>query len=294
MIENRFHIRRGDEGWPALMVEECGVHELYGIGDKSILDTPCISIIGARRGTPYGIQVAKLVARLAAERGITVVSGGALGVDSAAALAAIDAGGKTILVAGGGADVIYPPSSKALYEACWKDKGCVVSLFNYGAQPQRWRFPKRNKVIAALSKVLVVTEASIPSGTFSTADMALDLGRTLFAAPGSIFSPYAKGTNKLIEEGARVLVDIPGIEVALAQEYQLLARNVSDIKLPDNGSVLKTLVAEPLRPDDLARLLDMQVLALMQVLTQYEVDGLVERLCDGRYTATEKALLVPM
>lgn len=291
-MKGRFVLERGDDGWPPLLLKESGVDKLYGVGNPAVLLKPCISIVGARRGSPYGKAVAKLVARIATDMGITVVSGGALGVDAAASRAALDAKGNTVLVAGGGANVVYPPSSKDIFEAAWSGRGCVLSLCDFDFKPARWTFPKRNKVIAALSRVLVVTEASIPSGTFSTADMALELGRSIFAAPGSIFSPYSKGTNKLIEEGAQVLVDASGIECALYQEYGQSVQHLVNIKLPNNGRILKALIADPLRPDDLARLLDLNVIQLMQELSQYEVDGLVERLQDGRYSPTEKAFLL--
>lgn len=289
---NKFVLTRSDASWPASLVPELEIDKLYGIGDPSVLSTPSISIIGARRGSPYGTSVAKLVAEIAAEHGITVTSGGALGVDVAAARGALSKGGKTIVVTGGGADVLYPSSSSDVYHAACEGAGAVISLFPFGTEPFRWTFPRRNKVIAALSQVLVVTEASIPSGTFSTADTALSLGKRIYAAPGSIFSPYSKGTNKLIEEGAQPLVDIPGIECALAQEFGFLAREQLDVKTPDRGVLLKALFSEPLRPDDLARLLDKDVFAVLKDLSAYEIEGLIERLPDGRFSPTEKAFLI--
>ena len=289
---NKFVLTRSDACWPASLVPELEIDKLYGIGDPSVLSTPSISIIGARRGSPYGTSVAKLVAEIAVEHGITVTSGGALGVDVAAARGALSRCGKNIVVTGGGADVLYPSSSSDVYHAAYEGAGAVISLFPFGTEPFRWTFPRRNKVIAAISQVLVVTEASIPSGTFSTADTALALGKRIYAAPGSIFSPYSKGTNKLIEEGAQPLVDIPGIECALAQEYTFLAREQLDVKTPDRGVLLKALFSEPLRPDDLARLLDKDVFSVLKDLSEYEVEGLVERLADGRFSPTEKAFLL--
>ena len=183
----RWELELGGEGYPQSLVELQNPPEvLRGIGDREVLSGPCLAVIGARRATPYGIAAAELAGRVAAECGVTVVSGGAMGCDYAAGMAAAAAGGRTIVVAGTGADVPYPASSTPVFQAA-VDSGAVVSLERWGQTPRRYAFPRRNAVVAALCKVLVITEAGQVSGTMSTADAALELGRTLYAIPGSIF-----------------------------------------------------------------------------------------------------------
>ncbi len=283
-----------DELWPALVPAEPGIAErIYGVGDPEVLSEPCVSVVGARRGTPYGIAVAKLAGRVAAECGLALVSGGALGCDSAAARAAIEAGGRVVVVGGSGADTVYPKRSRDIFEVARTD-GCVVSLCPWGTPPVGWAFRKRNPLIAALSNVLLVCEAAMPSGTFSTAQAAEELGRRVYAAPGSIFSPYARGTNWLLEQGAAIIVDDVSLEMALTCDYDVA--RLAEQRLPEEerrarGRLMEALIAEPLRADEAAKRLGVDVVTLLQTLGDYEAEGLVVRLQDGCYAPSERALI---
>ena len=147
-----------DERYPRTLLDlEEPPHKLFVVGDPEVMGEPCLSVIGARRATPYGLAVAEIAGRVAAECGVVVVSGGALGCDSAALRAAHKAGGKTVIVAGTGADVAYPRSSRDVF-ANAAAEGCVVSLAPWGTQPQRWAFPNRNRVIAALIQTFIGEE----------------------------------------------------------------------------------------------------------------------------------------
>ena len=170
------------------------------------------------------------------------------------------------------------------------DSGAVVSLERWGQTPRRYAFPRRNAVVAALCKVLVITEAGQVSGTMSTADAALELGRTLYAIPGSIFSPNSSGTNRLAAEGARIIPDEASLELAISMDFGV-ARFCSQGERPAAGPVLSALVACPSRPDELAARLNEDVLTLLRTLTDHEARGLVERLPDGRYSPTKEYLL---
>lgn len=285
----RFELVPGDDLWPALVPAGPEIPRIYGLGDPCALAGPCLSIVGARRGTPYGRAVADMAGRLAAEADITVVSGGALGVDAAAARAALNAGGRTIVVAGTGADVVYPAKNRDVFERALATGGAVVALEPWGKQPTRYGFPRRNRLIAALSPVLLVTEAGIPSGTFSTADAAMELGRTLYAAPGSMFSPYSKGTNRLIAQGATILEDEVSLEEALSFDYGLLRRAPDGAPVAPADRLLSALVAQPLRPDDVASYLGISAIEAMRLLSEKEVQGLVTRLPDGTFAPSERA-----
>ena len=223
---------------------------LHGYGDPSVLSGECISIVGARKATPYGRTCAKMAGRAAAECGITVVSGGAIGCDQCAGTAALDAGGRTVVIPGCGADCVYPSSSDKLFARAVRGGGCVVSLEHWGAPPARYTFVRRNKAIAALSTVLVVCEAARPSGTFHTATTAAELGRRVYAVPGSIFSANSRGTNWLIESGASIVTDEESLEGLISLDYGRLRTQVESHDLP-RGALLDALVASPMRADEI-------------------------------------------
>lgn len=287
----RWVIERGEEGWPPALDELASPPgRLYGRGDPKALLGPAVSVVGARHATPYGLAVASMAGRVAAECGVTVVSGGAMGCDHAAGLAALAAGGVGVVVSGCGADVVYPESSRDVFEGTVASGGAVVSLERWGTPPRRWAFPKRNAVIAALAEVLVVTEAGPRSGTMSTADVAVELGRTIYAVPGSIFSPESVGTNRLIAEGARVIPDEQSLETAISLDFGV-ARLSAQRSREGGGPVMSALLASPTRPDELAARLGVDVLTVMRTLTEYEARGMARRLPDGRYSPTEDYLL---
>lgn len=283
-------IERGSSLYPRALEDLPRPPErLYGMGSPEALDAPSLSIVGARRATPYGLSIAEMAARVAVECGLSVVSGGALGCDHAAGMAALRAGGRSIVVSGCGADVVYPRSSTDLFEGTVAQGGAVISLEPWGSGPRRWSFPKRNAVIAALSNVLVVTEAGARSGTLSTAEVASELDRIVYAIPGSIFSPNSSGTNRLIADGARVIPDEQSLSVSIALDYGLV--RMAGTCAREGGPVMSALLASPSRPDELAERLNESVLTVMRTLTDYEARGIVERLPDGRYTPTQSYLL---
>lgn len=286
-MAERWILTRGDDYYPKCLEDlHSPPRVLYGIGDPTLLSAPMLSVIGARRATPYGIAIAEMTARVAVDCGVTVVSGGAMGCDFAAGMSALSAGGKTIVVLGCGADVIYPRSSEPLILAA-QEQGVVLSLDSWKTPPRRFAFPRRNAIIAALGSVLVVTEAGIRSGTMTTAEAAIDLGRTLYAIPGSIFSPTSAGTNRLISEGARIISDESSLAVSLALDFGTVARAQKDQTSP-KSRIVSALLASPSRPEELAMRLGEDILTLMRTLTDFEASGIIQRLPDGRYTPTRE------
>lgn len=288
--EERLELQRGESGFPRSLAEAEGVRadRLYVLGDPGVFEQSSVSIIGARRATPYGEAIAQMAGRIAAESGIVVVSGGAMGCDHAASRAALDAGGRTVIVSGCGADRVYPASSADIFHDAVSKGGAVVSLEPWGAGPRPYTFPRRNVIIAALSPVLLVAEAGERSGTMSTVDAALELDRTIYAAPGSIFSPNSQGANRLIGEGAAPILSEADLEMRLSLDYGVL-RVVSPGVPRQVGEVVSALVSSPMRPDDLATRLGQSVLTLLRTLADYEARGIVERLPDGRYSLTSEA-----
>jgi DNA processing protein len=182
---------------------------LIGRGDPSLLDGlepfGAVTIVGARRATSYGREIARELGRELAAAGMVVVSGLAFGVDACAHRGAIDAG-RTIAVLGCGPDTAYPAAHRSLWrQIC--EKGLVISEFPPGAPPWRWTFPARNRIMAALSGMTVVVEAATRSGSLITADLAADLGRDLGAVPGPVTSRASAGPNNLLAGGACVVRD---------------------------------------------------------------------------------------
>src|SRR5581483_4699983 len=177
---------------------------LFLRGDLVPADEWAVAIVGTRRATSYGRQVAEQLGGALAQAGVTVVSGLARGIDGCAHRAALAAGGRTIAVLGHGLDTVYPPEHARLAEEI-AASGALVSEFPLGTRPDAPNFPRRNRILAGLARATVVVEAGLNSGALITADCALEQGREVFAVPGSILSPSSKGTNALIKDGARPL-----------------------------------------------------------------------------------------
>jgi DNA processing protein len=193
-----------DPRYPARLRELAPAPALWVRGALEDDDALAIAIVGARRATPYGLEVAAQLARDLAARGVTIVSGFARGVDSAAHRAALDAGGRTLAVLGCGIDVVYPPENRRLADAV-AACGALVTQFPPGTAPLPYHFPTRNRTLAALALGVVVVEAAARSGSLSTAGFAGDLGREVYAVPGKITSPTSAGVHRLLRDGARLV-----------------------------------------------------------------------------------------
>jgi DNA processing protein len=187
-------------------------------------DALAIAIVGARRATPYGLEVAARLAGDLAARGVTIVSGFARGVDSAAHRAALEAGGRTIAVLGCGIDVVYPPENRRLADAVVA-RGALVTQFAPGTAPLPYHFPTRNRTLAALALGVVVVEAAERSGSLSTAGFAADLGREVYAVPGKITSPTSAGVHRLLRDGARLVENWTDIVQELPDAWRRRVRD---------------------------------------------------------------------
>lgn len=287
----RWEIAPEDVAFPDMLCDMDKVPSVIrGIGDASVLKTPCLSVIGARRATPYGLAVASMAGRIAAESGITLVSGGAMGCDAAALRGALDAGGRAVVVSGVGPDKVYPASSTDVFERAPQSGGAVIALAPWGSNVHRFAFLERNVVIAALSRATLVSEAGQRSGTLSTALAAAQMGRQVYAVPGSIYSPESIGANGLIRDGASIVTSEADLEMLISQDYGVLRLVQDEVATPRNR-VMSALVASPMRPDDLANHLGISPLEMLRILADCEVGGEVKRLPDGRYAASQEALL---
>ena len=295
----RHELHPGDELYPqALLDIPQPPQTLYVVGAPEALCRENVSIIGARKATPYGFACARMAATAAAQVGLQVVSGAAIGCDQAAQRQALAKGGATLAVLGSGADVVYPLSSRRLLDSIVANKGAVVSIRPWGTPPARWTFPERNSIVAALSRCLVISEAGMPSGTFSTARFAEEYGREVLVFPGSVFSPNSTGSNYIIasQPNAMPIWDRECLEMAYSRIYGVLrspskaprrARGLSVLE----ESLLASLQAAPCTPGELAKDLETDTTELSRALSMLELDGRVVRLRDGRYSLSEREFL---
>ncbi len=295
-------IERGSDAYPPGLLEvEDPPRQLYVLGNPEALLRPSIAIIGARKATPYGLACARMAATCAADLRIQVVSGAAIGCDQTAQREAVDGGVSSVAVLGGGADVVYPASSAGLLEDILTRDGAVVSLQPWGAPPVGWSFVRRNPVIAGLARALVICEAGMPSGTFSTAEAAEAAGREVLVFPGSVFSPNSRGSNYLLGQSSTFMPvwDRACLEVALGRTFGRLVSPRSQTGPGYAGAgtgevgerLLRILEASPELPGALARSARLSAGELMRHLGELEVLGLVRRLADGRYSPTEAYFL---
>jgi len=256
---------------------------LHFRGDVALLAHPSIAIVGSRRASPYAINVAQQLSAQLASCGLAIVSGLARGIDAAAHIAALDAGGKTIAVLGTGIDVVYPPSNRKLF-ARIAEEGLIVTEFAPGTPPRRENFPIRNRVISGLTSGTLIVEATGRSGSLITARMAAEQGREVFAVPGSIFSAGSEGTHRLIQYGAKLVHDANDVLDELPQNLRLTQTQKSPEPDGAAGEVLRVLSREKaLHADDVASRLGRTSAELAEPLLQLELDGWIRVLPGARY-----------
>jgi len=259
---------------------------LYIKGNILEEDQFAIAMVGTRKKTSYGRQVAHELSQFLAENGITVVSGMARGIDTIAHQSALDAGGRTIAVMGCGLDIIYPPENHQL-AAQIIDNGALVSEFYPGTQPEAVNFPPRNRIISGLARAVVVVEADVRSGALITAKFALEQTRDVFAVPGSIYAPRSKGTNRLISDGALPLLDFNDLLLILNLEQTADYRYVQQ-SLPRTdieSLLLDTIRDEPLHIDEIQNLTGLSTDKVSANLTMMELKGFIRKTGNMTYQA---------
>lgn len=190
--------------------------KLYAIGDVDVLDSEMLAVIGVRRGTPYGYRCVDRFVGFAAGEGVTVLTGGARGIESEAIDVALACGSKCAVVLAGGLDNPWPTENVEQFQRVIDGGGVIVSERSWEVAPTPHMFRSRTRIIAALCRAMLVIEAGLPSGVFSTADAALGLNRPVFAIPGSVFCDASRGCNALLEVGAVPVCDERSFEAALA------------------------------------------------------------------------------
>ena len=276
-----------DEQYPLLLQSVPNAPPvLYIKGRVLDEDQFAIAIVGTRRKTSYGKQVATELSRFLAENGITVISGMARGIDTIAHQGALDGGGRTIAVLGCGLDIIYPPENHQLSQQIIEN-GALVSEFYPGTQPEAVNFPPRNRIISGLARAVVVVEADERSGALITAKFALEQTRDVFAVPGSIYAPRSRGANRLISDGAIPLLDFKDLLLVLNLEQTADYRYLQQ-SLPTNeieALLLETIRDEPLHIDEIKNITGLSTDKVSANLTMMELKGFIRKTENMTYQA---------
>lgn len=259
---------------------------LYYLGTLPTKRQPTVAIVGTRKPTAYGKEVAATLAEQLTRRGAIVVSGLALGIDAIAHRACLDAGGTTIAVLGNGLHKIYPHTNRALGERIITSGGAIISEFEEGIEPLPYNFLKRNRIVSGLADAVVIVEAARRSGTLNTAMHALNQGRDVFAVPGNITSPLSAGCNALLSQGAMPATNADDILAAI-MPHQLSAQD-TQTSLPIGATPLENdilqLIYNGVRDgDDLQSRLNVPANELNTALTMLEINGSITALGNNQW-----------
>lgn len=278
-----------DENYPdSLKYIDDNPKVLFLKGDIIDDDNLAMAIVGSRKATSYGKWVCEKFTRELVELGVTIVSGLASGIDTVAHKTALSNGGRTIGVLGNGIDIVYPKKNLSLYNEM-ELKGGIITEFPMGTQPLAYNFPMRNRIISGLSLGVIVIEAQEKSGSLITAHLALEQGKDVFSVPGNINSIFSGGTNKLIKDGAKPLLDIDDV---LEEIYQLKSKrtekNEKAINYMDYSEselkIIRLLEEGPLHSDAIAYKLNMDISDVISILTILELKNIVNELSSRVFT----------
>lgn len=280
-----------NEGYPkSLSVYDDAPYMLFYKGDiKHLNENVNVSIVGSRKYTSYGENVANIISDSLCDNNISIVSGMARGIDSVAHLKCVQKNSYTCAVLGSGLDVIYPKENLKLYNKILEN-GCIISQFLPGTKPYAYNFPIRNRIISGLSSLIIIIEAGIKSGSLITATSALEQGKDVMAVPGNVFSSESLGTNKLIKDGAYVFTDIEDIyEVLKINNYN--KRNVEENKLDGiEKEVWKHIGNNPIHFDDILKLTKININRLYEILLNLQLNDEVISLVNNYYIRNNKTI----
>jgi len=261
---------------------------LYIRGDVSFDPARAIAVVGTRRSTRYATIVAGRLASQLAMKGISVVSGLAAGTDAAVHQGVLDVAGHTIAVMGCGVDRVYPKRNQEIYDGV-VETGSVISEYPPGTRPAKWTFPQRNRIIAGLCRGVVVIQAPERSGALITARLALEQGRDVFAVPGNITNRTSEGSNRLIRDGAKLVMSVDDILDEYPDLLQLksIAADADKEEGPTLGeteqAVLDLVGLEPVHVDDIIGRADLSPTEASHILLLLQLEGLIDEVEGGRY-----------
>jgi DNA processing protein len=274
-----------DEKYPSRLKEIYDYPPILYIKGKLLPeDEWCLAVVGTQRATVYGRQVTEEIVTDLAHNKITIVSGLARGIDTVAHQAALEAGGRTIAVSACGLDIIYPAENASLAKRIM-EHGALISEYPLGTKPKPEHFPRRNRILSGMTLGVLVTEAGESSGALITADLALEQNRDVLAVPGSVLSPASRGTNHLIQEGAKLVQNCQDILEELnlrAVAQQLEFKEI--IPASDTESLLiNKLSAEPTHIDEICASSGLPVSTVSSTLAMMELKGLIKSIGSMKY-----------
>ena len=281
-------ITKGSTQYPSALKH---IHDapgrLYCRGNRDLLRSDCFGVVGTRKLTPYGRAVTEQIVRELVGHGLTIVSGLAMGIDAVAHRATLDAGGATIAVLGSGADdrTIAPQTNSVLAQDILKHGGCIVSEYPAGTEAKDFTFPERNRIISGLSKGVLVVEADVRSGALITAHLALEHNRDVFAVPGGIFSAKSIGTNRLIQQGAKLITSAQDILDEYGQAGpQARLKGMVSTRDPLEEKILGILDASgPTFVDTVIRQCQEPAQRVSATLAVLEIRGAIQNIGNGTY-----------
>ena len=264
---------------------------LYWQGCGKPLSARTVGVVGTRRSSSYGLRTAETIGVECSRRHTSVISGGALGIDGASHSGACMANGSTFAVLGTGIDVVFPMENARLFEDI-KRHGALISEFPLGERGEAWHFPRRNRIVAALSQKLVVVEAPLKSGAMITARLALDLGREVWAVPGRICDRVSEGTNRLIFDGAYPFIGMETFFGSQPEQGNLFADGVRPVAQkeedfpPDEAAVMSSLWNSGGKTvDNIALEVKMSAADVLKIIAVLSAKGAVYSSGPGRYSA---------
>ena len=246
-----------------------------------------VGMVGARNATPYGKWAAKKFAKELTDRGIGIISGLALGIDTESHRGAVENHGYTLGVLGSGLDVPYPPGNYQLMEKVM-EKGCILSEFYLGEEPLKHHFPQRNRIISGLSDGILVIEAGEKSGSLITVEYGLEQGKDIFALPGNINCEKSRGTNRLIRDGAKIIIEVEDILAELPGGRDLsnkaLEKDISQDLSDSEALVYRTIQRRPTDLEGLCFQTEMDIQSLNIIVTSLELKGYITRMAGKTFT----------
>jgi len=271
-----------DDSYPRMLLETADPPALlYLRGRVELLNANSLAIVGSRNATPQGLANAQSFAHAFSDAGLTIVSGLALGIDAAAHRGGLAGRGSTIAVLGTGLDTLYPPSNRALGEDI-AARGLLLSEFALGTPPVTSNFPRRNRLISGLARGCLVVEAAVSSGSLITARQAAEQGREVFAIPGSIHSPVARGCHRLIKQGAKLVESAADVLEELGAGAAQAHVNDPKMSIPQDGLLLH-MGYDPCNIDALVERSRLTAEVVSAMLLTLELEGKIASLPGGRY-----------
>ena len=265
---------------------------LYVKGEILPEDERSVAVVGTRKASAYGREAASAISQDLARSGVTIVSGLARGIDGIAHKAALDAGGRTIALFGCGLDTVYPSEHKKLASEI-EEHGALISEYPLGTKPKSEHFPRRNRIISGMTLGTLVIEAGERSGALITVTCALEQNREVFCVPGSIFSPSSKGTNSLIQIGAKLVMDHKDILEELnltAVAYQIEMRDIIQPQDENESLLMEQVSHEPIHIDDILRRSQMPITVVSSTLAMMELKGMVKQVGGMHYIRVREAV----